>query len=265
MIAMLAQVIEIVKEAASLMATDHFTVTEKGSLENIVTSADLDVQHFLTGKLAALLPGSGFFCEEEDFRVEGEEYVWIIDPIDGTANYSRSIADCCISVALARKGALQLGVVYSPARGELYSAELGKGAQCNGHPIHVSDRPMADGLFCTAMSTYRKEYAKTCSDIIYDIYMQSNDLRRWGSAALELCLLASGVIELYFEMRLQPWDYAAGMLILHEAGGRIASWNGGAPSLTRPSLVIAANQPRSLGAMLAVVHCHLPEGVPYSD
>ncbi len=261
--AMLQKVIDIVKEASALMTSDHFTVMEKGGRENLVTSSDIAVQHFLTERLAALLPGCGFLCEEEDFRDLEEEYVWIIDPIDGTANYSRGIADCCISVALARKGALQLGVVYSPARGELYSAELGKGAQCNGHPIHVSDRPLADGLFCTAMSTYCKEYAKTCSDIIYDIYMQSNDTRRWGSAAIELCLLASGVVELYFEMRLQPWDYAAAMLILHEAGGRIASWNGLPPSLEKQSLVVAATRPDSRGALLAVVHCHLPDGVPY--
>ena len=261
--AMLQKVIDIVKEASALMTSDHFTVMEKDGRENLVTSSDIAVQHFLTERLAALLPGCGFLCEEEDFRDLDEEYVWIIDPIDGTANYSRGIADCCISVALARKGALQLGVVYSPARGELYSAELGKGAQCNGHSIHVSDRPLADGLFCTAMSTYCKEYAKSCSDIIYDIYMQSNDTRRWGSAAIELCLLASGVVELYFEMRLQPWDYAAAMLILHEAGGRIASWNGLPPSLEKQSLVVAANRPDSLGALLAVVHCHLPDGVPY--
>jgi myo-inositol-1(or 4)-monophosphatase len=263
--AMLQQVVDIVKEASALMVADHFTVMQKDGVENLVTSSDLAVQHFLTGKLAALLPGCGFICEEEDFRVLESEDVWIIDPIDGTANYSRGIADCCISVALAHQGALQLGVVYSPRRGELYTAERGKGAWCNGHPIHVSDRPLSDGLFCTAMSTYRKEYAKACSDIIYDIYMQSNDLRRWGSAAVELCLLASGVIELYFEMRLQPWDYAAAMLILHEAGGRIATWDGGAPSLVRPSLVLAANRPDSLGAMLAVVHCYLPDGVPYKE
>ena len=260
---MLQKVIDIVKEASVLMGADHFTVMQKDGRENLVTSSDLAVQHFLTERLAALLPGCGFLCEEEDFRDLEEEYVWIIDPIDGTANYSRGIADCCISVALARKGALQMGVVYSPARGELYSAELGKGAQCNGHPIHVSDRPFADGILCSALSLYCKEYAKTCSDIILDVYMQGNDIRRWGSAALELCLLASGVVELFFEMRLQPWDYAAGMLILHEAGGRIAGWNGGAPSLEKPSLVVAANRPDSLGALLAVVHIHLPDGVPY--
>jgi myo-inositol-1(or 4)-monophosphatase len=259
----LESISHIVQEASRLMVREGFSVKEKGTVENIVTTSDLAVQDFLTERLSALLPGSGFLCEEEDLEDLDHEYVWIIDPIDGTANYSRGIADCCISVALARKGALQLGVVYSPARGELYSAELGKGAQCNGHSIHVSDRPLADGLFCTAMSTYCKEYAKTCSDIIYDIYMQSNDTRRWGSAAIELCLLASGVVELYFEMRLQPWDYAAAMLILHEAGGRIASWNGLPPSLEKQSLVVAANRPDSLGALLAVVHCHLPDGVPY--
>mgnify|MGYP002625552401 CR=1 FL=1 len=262
---MLQKVIDIVKEASALMVSDHFTVMQKDGLANLVTSSDLAVQHFLTERLAALLPGCGFLCEEEDFRDLEEEYVWIIDPIDGTANYARGIADCCISVALARQGALQLGVVYSPRRSEIYTAEPGKGACCNGHPIHVSDRPLADGLFCTAMSTYRKEYAKSCSEIIYDIYMQCNDLRRWGSAAVELCLLASGIVELYFEMRLQPWDYAAAMLILHEAGGCIAGWNGGAPSLTRPSLVIAANRADSLGALLATVHLHLPDGVPYTD
>ena len=261
--AMLQEVINIVKEASALMVSDHFTVMQKDGLENLVTSSDLAVQHFLTERLAALLPGCGFLCEEEDFRDLEEEYVWIIDPIDGTANYSRGIADCCISVALARKGALQLGIVYSPGRGELYSAELGKGAQCNGHSIHVSDRPFANGILCSALGLYCKEYAKTCSDIIQDIYSQSNDIRRWGSAALELCLLASGVIELFFEIRLQPWDYAAAMLVLHEAGGRIAGWNGLPPSLVKPSLVIAANRPDSLGALLATVHFHLPDGDPF--
>ena len=260
---MLQQVVEIVKEASDLMVSDHFTIMQKDGLANLVTSSDLAVQHFLTERLAALLPGSGFLCEEEDLRDLGEDDIWIIDPIDGTSNYSRGIADCCISVALVCRGEVRLGVVYSPGRNELYTAERGGGAFCNGRPIHVSERPFADGLFCSAMSTYRKEYAQVCSDIIYDIYMRSNDTRRWGSAAIELCLLASGLVELYFEMRLQPWDYAAAMLILHEAGGRIATWNGACPSLERPSLVVAANRADSLGALLATVHLHLPDGVPY--
>ena len=262
---MLQQVVDIVKEASGQMLAAHFTVTQKEGFANLVTSSDLAVQHFLTERLSALLPGCGFLCEEEDFRRTEREYIWIIDPIDGTANYARGLSDCCISVALVRGGEVQLGVVYSPRREELYTAERGKGACCNGRPIRVSGRPLADGLFCTAMSTYRKAFAKTCSDIIYEIYMRCNDVRRWGSAAVELCLLASGVIELYFEMRLQPWDYAASMLILREAGGYISGWNGGTPSLTRPSLVIAANRRDSLDTMLATVRTHLPDGLPYTD
>lgn len=261
---MLQQVIDIVKEASALMSTDHFSIMQKDGLANLVTSSDLAVQHFLTERLAALLPGCGFICEEEDFQ-DIEEAVWIIDPIDGTANYARGTADCCISVALVRGGVPELGVVYSPGRDELYAAEKGKGATCNGIPIHVSDRPFADGIFYTAMSTYRKEYAKTCSDIIYDIYMQCNDVRRLGSAAIELCLLAAGVMELYFEMRLQPWDYAAAMLILQEAGGCIVTLDGGAPSFTRPSLVLAANKEESLDKLLDIARKHLPDGIPYKD
>ncbi len=259
---LLEKTADIVREAAGLMVRGGFEVMEKGDLTNLVTSSDLAVQHFLTRRLADILPGSGFLCEEEDFRELAHEYVWIIDPIDGTANYARGIADCCISVALARNGEVVLGVVYSPWRGEMYTALQGEGARCNGKPVHVSDRPFEDGLFCTAMSTYRKEFAKTCSDIIYDVYMQSNDTRRFGSAAVELCLIASGIIELYFEMRLQPWDYAAAGFILREAGGDIRGFDGALPSLEKASMVVAANSAGSCRRILDIVHRHL-QALPY--
>ena len=259
---LIEKVSAIVREASRLMVREGFAIQEKGSVENIVTSSDLAVQDYLTERLAQLLPGSGFLCEEEDLEDLKHEYVWIIDPIDGTANYARGIADCCISVALTRNGVLQLGVVYSPARQELYTALAGKGAWCNGRRIRVSDRPFEDGLFCTAMSTYRKEFAKTCSDIIFDVYMQSNDTRRFGSAALELCMMAAGIIELYFEMRLQPWDYAAAGLILREAGGTIGSFDGAFPSLEKASMVIAANTQASCKRLLDTVHRHL-DALPY--
>ena len=259
---MLTQVIEIVREASALMIRGGFEVMQKDGIENLVTSSDLAVQHFLMEKLSALLPESGFFCEEEDAQSFDKEKVWIIDPIDGTANYSRGISDCCISVALAVKGELEMGVVYSPWREELYCAERGKGAFFNGERISVSKRPFEDGLFCTAMSTYRKEFARSCSDIIYDIYMQSNDTRRFGSAALELCMLARGIIELYFELRLQPWDYAAGTLILREAGGAIAGFDGSEPSLQQASLVVASNSGAHTKRLLEIVHQHLDK-LPY--
>lgn len=248
---------DIVRRASALMVPGGFEVSRKDGLANIVTSSDIAVQHFLISELSALLPGSGFLCEEEDLRELSGEYVWIVDPIDGTANYSRGISDCCISVALAEGSHLQAGVVYSPWKGEFYSALRGGGAYLDGKPIRSSARPFEDGLLCTAMSTYRKEFAKTCSDIIYDIYMRCNDTRRFGSAALELCMLARGMVDLYFEMRLQPWDYAAASLILTEAGGAVAGYDGKEPSLEKPSLVVAANCRDNLEMILETVHRYL--------
>ncbi len=258
----LKQVEDIVRESSSLMVRDGFAVKEKGTLENIVTTSDLAVQEFLTERLAKLLPGSGFLCEEEDLADLSHPYVWIIDPIDGTANYARGNENCCISVALVKDWIPQMGVVYSPWRGELYCAEKGKGAFCNGKPIKVSERPFEDGILFSAMSTYRKEFAKTCRDIIYDLYMECNDFRRCGSAAVELCQVAAGYADLYFEIRLMPWDYAAASLILREAGGFICDFNGEFPSLTHPSLVIAANRESSGRRIFDTVRRHL-DAIPY--
>ena len=259
---LIRQVEGIVREASGLMVRSGFEVHDKGSRENLVTSSDIAVQHFLTKRLEELLPGSGFLCEEEDLADLTHEYVWIVDPIDGTANYARGIESCCISVALVKDGSPWIGVVYSPWRGELYTAGKGLGARCNGQRIRVSDRPFEDGLLFTAMSTYRKEFARLCSDIIYDVYMECNDLRRTGSAAVELCLIASGKAELYFEMRLQPWDYAAGGLILEEAGGTVCGFDGGFPSLTSASLVAAGNTKENCDRVLRTVRRHMP-ALPY--
>jgi myo-inositol-1(or 4)-monophosphatase len=257
-------VIDIVRAASTLMdRTGGFEVHDKGARENIVTSSDLAVQHFLTRELCAVYPEVGFLCEEEDLEdVSGHEAAWVIDPIDGTANYARGNENCCISVALVSKGEPLLGVVYSPWRGELYTAEKGKGAFCNGKPVHVSRRPFGQGLLFTAMSTYRKDLARACSDIIYDIYMECNDVRRTGSAAVELCLMAAGYADLYFEMRLMPWDYAAASLILTEAGGTVCDFEGNLPSPYKPSMFIAANSKESCARIHDTVRKHL-ERLPY--
>lgn len=256
---MIEKISAIVKEAASLMMTDSFVIDEKDGCENIVTSSDLAVQHFLCTRLAGLIPGSGFLCEEEDCITEQKEYTWIIDPIDGTANYAHFLPECSIAVALARNGEVIAGVVYCPRIDELYTAEKGKGAFLNGRPIHVSSKTFRESLICTAMSTYHKEYAKACDDIIMDVYMQSNDYRRFGVASVEMCFIAAGRCDLYFEMRLMPWDYAASGFIMQEAGGFICNLNGEFPSLREPDLVIGANTRENLDRLLAIVRKHLPE------
>ena len=251
----------IVREASLLMIKDDFQVNEKDGAINIVTSSDLAVQRFLCARLKELLPESEFFCEEEDLQNEGE-YVWIIDPIDGTANYARSLGESAISVALAHCGEVILGVVYNPYKEHMFTAEKGSGAYLNDRPIRVSDKTFGQSLFCTAASLYCKDYAETCFRIMEDTYGKCNDFRRFGSAALELCYLAAGRCDLYFEIRLFPWDYAAAQLIVHEAGGVVRGFDGDLPSLCQSSPVIGANSRENFEILNGIVHSHM-DSIPY--
>lgn len=248
-------------EAAVLEASDlmmgSFTTEQKGSVEDIVTSADLAVQKFLEQRLTAVLPEAGFFGEEGCGECKSE-YLWVVDPIDGTTNFSRGIRDCAISVALVHKGEPVLGVVYGPYQNRLYSAVKDQGATCNAEPIHVSGKAFKEGLFCTALSLYRKEYAERCMDVLRDVYSQCNDFRRFGSCALELCYLAEGKCELYFEYRVFPWDCAAAALILQEAGGFICNGTGEPLPFDRATPVIAANSKENLDTLVQIVKYRIP-------
>lgn len=250
-------IVSIVKDASKLMLTDTFDIAQKEGFANIVTSSDVAVQDYLCQHLAELLPGSGFLCEEEDAHDLQHEYIWIIDPIDGTANYARGIDQCAICVGLRHNAEMLMGVVYLPRTEELFTAEAGKGAYRNGRPIHVSNRPFANAVMCTALAVYHKEYAKVCSDIIVDTFMQCNDIRRFGAAAPELCYLAMGRCELYFEYLLSPWDFAAASLILTEAGGCISNLQGEALDHTKPTGVLAANNQDNLNQLVAIATKHL--------
>lgn len=247
------QLTDIVREAASLMVTDGFEIEQKSGCENIVTSSDLAVQNFLCNKLHELMPESGFLCEEKDINDAEHEYTWIIDPIDGTANYSRGIDQCAICVGLKKGDNMLMGVVYIPRTGELFHAEKKKGAYLNGIRIHVSDRSFDNAILCTALPVYHKEYAEVCSKIIQEAFCKCNDIRRFGACAPELCYLAVGRCELYFEHTLSPWDYAAASLIVTEAGGIITSATGDKLCLMAPSGVVAANNKSNYMQLLAIV------------
>lgn len=247
------QLTSIVRDASRLMVTDGFEIEQKGGCANIVTSSDVAVQNFLCQRLSEAMPGSGFLCEEKDVYDIEHEYTWIIDPIDGTANYSRGIDQCAICVGLKHADEIQTGVVYIPRTNELFHAERGKGAYLNGIRIHVSERPFANAVLCTALPVYHKEHASVCSEIIVEAFANCNDIRRFGACAPELCYVAMGRCELYFEYILSPWDYAAASLIVTEAGGVISSINGDKVSLTRPTGVIAANNMANHRQMLEIV------------
>lgn len=250
---MIEQIINIVREAAKLMCVDTFDVVQKEGYANIVTSSDVAVQEFLKLHLNELLPGSGFLCEEEDRHDLSHEYTWIIDPIDGTANYSRGIRECAICVGLKHNDSMEKAVVYLPRTDELFHAERGKGAFLNDRQIHVSNRPFENSILCTALAVYHKEYAQVCSDIIVETFLKCNDIRRFGAAAPELCYLAMGRCELYFEYLLSPWDFAAASLILTEAGGVLCDLQGNALDPTASTGVLAANSAESLNQLVEIV------------
>lgn len=239
-----------------MMESDDFSTSQKDGYANIVTSADMAVQKHLRSALSQAMPGSGFICEENDIMDAHHEYVWIIDPIDGTANFSRGIDQCAICVGLRHCGEMEMSVVYMPRTRQMFCAEKGKGAWLNGEKIHVSDRPFANGILCTALPVYHKEATPVCSAIITDAFMQCNDIRRFGAAAPELCYLAMGRCELYFEYSLGPWDYAAASLIVREAGGLITDLSGDAPDTNRHSGIVAANSQSSLKRLLSIVKSH---------
>lgn len=242
----------IVREASSLMRTD-FDVSCKDGLSNIVTSSDLAVQDFLCKRLAEVLPDSGFICEEEDINDSSCEYTWIIDPIDGTANYSRGIDQCAICVALKHNADIVLGVVYIPATDEMFSAVRGGGAYLNDNRISVSSRMFENSILCTALPVYHKEYTDVCSSIIRKAFLNVNDIRRFGACAPELCYLAMGRCELYFEYILSPWDFAAASLVLTEAGGVITDLKGERLTYLCKSGVIAANNVENHRRMADIV------------
>lgn len=241
----------IVREAFTLMK-GTYEVTPKGSPSNIVTTNDRAVQEYLKTRLRELLPESGFLCEEDDYSTERNN-TWIIDPIDGTTNYSRGIDLCAISVALKQDANITLGVVYLPFKDEMFTAVQGEGAYYNGKRINVSQRTFEDSILCSSLCAYHKENMELCSKIINDTFLQCNDVRRFGSAATELCYIALGRCELFFEYELSPWDYAAASLILEEAGGCISTSHGKELGYNHNTGIIAANTDANLEQLYEIV------------
>ncbi len=253
---LLDQVIAAVMDCREIMLAP-FSIEEKGSISNIVTTADQQVEKRLHQRLLEILPEAGFLGEEGD-RTEGYRYLFVVDPIDGTSNFARGIRASAVSVGLMKDGAGCLGVVYNPFTGELYHAETGGGAFRNGEPIHVSSRDFAHGMYYTALSLYRKDYAAPCLRILEQVYAQCDDFRREGTASLELCRLAAGCAELYFEMRLFPWDVCAAEVILREAGGCSERLYADGLEAAQPFPVIAANCRASLDHLRAIVAEEIP-------
>lgn len=241
---MLNTIIETVKKAGEIILSAHnqeSAVTAKEGKKNFVTKYDVKVQDFLFGELAKAFPDAEFVGEEGENNFDCKGLRFIIDPIDGTTNFMQDFRCSCISVALCKENEVIAGVVYNPYTSEIFSAEKGRGAYLNGEKITVSDRLLSDGLALFGTSPYHPENTDETFALLRKVFDFSRDIRRSGSAAYDVCTVACGRCEVFFEKGLQPWDIAAGTLILNEAGGVAMNYDGGEIDFSKPNDVVFAN------------------------
>ena len=210
---------------------------------DFVTAADLGVQRRLKETLGERYPEIRFMGEEDsDHSVSAEVPTFILDPIDGTTNYIFSYGLSAVSLALVHHGRAEMGAVYNPHNDELFFAARGKGATLNGKPIHVLQASSpAEAVAAVGTMPYHKEHADTLFAVARCLYEDCIDIRRSGSAALDICYTAAGRVGLYCERGLKVWDYAAASLILEEAGGKITDYTGKAVPFCGGSDVAASN------------------------
>lgn len=236
------------KAGEIMLAADSIekATDEKTGHANFVTKYDRKVQEFLFEELARVLPEASFVGEEdgaERFRDEYRKgYAFVIDPIDGTTNFIKAYRPSVTSIGLLKDGKPFIGVVYNPYEKVLYAAERGKGAFRNGTQIHSSGEPLARSLFSMGTSPYYEELTEGSFKLAEYYLRRAIDMRRSGSAAWDLCQLASGITGLYFELRLGLWDFAAGAVIAEEAGCVITDIDGRPLTYDGPSSVLAVSE-----------------------
>ena len=238
---------DLLTEAGNIILSAHGVsgnISSKAGVGNWVTVFDTRVQDFLITKLTEQFPTATFIAEEKENQAASlqSECCFVIDPIDGTTNFIKNYHHSCISIAVFSYGEPIIGVVYDPYMGEVFMGIRGQGATCNGIPMHVSDTPLHDAVIAYGTAPYyREELADTTFALSKELFMASADIRRCGSAALDLAYLAAGRNDGFYELRLSPWDYAAAYVLVTEAGGIISRMDGTPLNFTGTEPVIAGN------------------------
>ncbi|WP_041039751.1 inositol monophosphatase family protein [Paramagnetospirillum magnetotacticum] len=220
---------------------EHLQVSKKGPAD-FVSSADLKTEKALRAELKKARPGFGFLLEEGG-EIAGDDtsHRWIIDPIDGTTNFLHGIPNFCISIALERDGELIAGVVYQPLGDEMFHAEKGAGAFLNERRLRVSARrKLEDTLIATGIPFIGRPGHETFLKELAAVMPQVAGIRRFGSAALDLAYVAAGRCDGYWETGIKPWDIAAGIVLVKEAGGYVTDFQGGSKMLDNGE-ILAAN------------------------
>lgn len=218
------EVESIIREAAHIMLDaqmDRDAINSKSGHQNFVTIYDKRVQDFLEEQCTKRWPEYLFFAEENDKQAgdPSKQKAFIVDPIDGTSNFIWQLPFSCISFAVVENGEVVMGVVFNPFLDQMYVAQKGQGAYLNGNRLSCPDTQLADGgLFGIGMSPYNSSLQDKTLAIIKKLFPHITDIRRLGSAAMDICMVASGQQIGFYEAELQPWDYSAAMLVARESG-----------------------------------------------
>lgn len=223
----------------SRFATD-ISVDLKGA-KDLVTELDTASERLIVGMLLERFPGHGILAEEGSYPAGNGRHTWIIDPIDGTTNFAHGFPWFCSSIALEHDGRLQVGVIYNPINDELFYAIAGGGAFLNGRRIKVSQRsPLSASLLGTGFPYDCATAPENNFDAFVRFQKAARGIRRVGAAALDLAYLAAGRLDGFWEVKLKPWDVAAGALLIQEAGGKVTAFDG-SPYEVRNHRILASN------------------------
>ena len=235
----------LVKECGKVILNadrEKMAIDIKSGVADLVTEYDKNIQKQLEIGLKKILPEAKFIGEEgSNDELTDDGFAFIVDPIDGTTNFVKDYHTSAISVALLKGKEVIAGIVYNPYLDEDFSAIKGQGAFRNGKKISVSSQPLSNALVLFGSSPYDKNLFPKTIEILSEYFYKALDIRRSGSAALDLCSVACGRAELYFELQTSPWDFAAGKLIVEEAGGVVTTLDGAPLSFEGKSSILAKN------------------------
>ncbi len=216
--------------------TDTLTISAKGK-NDFVSEVDKASEQAIIGTLRASYPDHAILAEESG-KQSGNEFQWVIDPLDGTTNYLHGFPQFSISIALKVKGALEVGLVYDPLRDEMFTASRGEGAQLNDRKLRVSKRKSLDGaLLATGFPFKDQTHMDSYLAMLKDLSQDTAGIRRPGSAALDLAYVAAGRVDGFWELGLAEWDFAAGALLVKEAGGTVSDIAGGGRFLETGNII----------------------------
>jgi len=238
--------IQLVRKASAFIFDNINKVNsediEEKSMNSLVSFVDKEAENILVAGLSKIIPNCGFITEEDTEDDDNKEYVWIIDPLDGTTNFLKKIPHFAVSVALQHNGETVMGIVKEVNSGEEWTAIIGKGAHLNNEPIKVTSSSYKDCIIATGFPYSNEFNYDQQFNVIRHWLTETRGMRRIGSAALDLCYVACGRFGAYHEATLNPWDLAAGELIVREAGGIVTDYNGGSDYLYGKTIIAASNE-----------------------